>query len=53
MMTNKKTGNPLKLNSLKLRFDKKAGKFTAPVDKYGCVEYNTFKELAMAMEENH
>jgi hypothetical protein len=33
--------------SLDLRYDKKLNRFRVPIDKHGCVEYNTFKELAM------
>lgn len=40
MSKNKKT-------SLILRYDSKLNRFRLPIDKHGCVEYNTFKELAM------
>lgn len=44
MSKNKKT-------SLCLTWNKKQQRFTAPIDKHGCIEYNSFKELAM--EANH
>jgi hypothetical protein len=40
-----------KKTSLNLRYDTKLNLFRVPVDKHGCVEYNTFKELAM--EKNY
>jgi len=44
-------GYPKSNTSLWLRYDKKLNTFRIPVDKYGCIEYNSFKELAM--ETNH
>lgn len=46
MMT-KADGSPKSNKSLWLRYNKKQNRFAIPVDKYGCIEYNTFKELAM------
>jgi len=44
-------GKPKSNPSLWLRYDKKLNTFRIPIDKYGCVEYNSFKELAM--QPNH
>ena len=46
ILMTKKTGEQKKNRSICLRYDKISNKFST-IDKYGIIEYDTFKELAM------